>query len=330
MGRFINRLLRKHNVGKLALGQFLIFFAFLILDPAVVHDASYYNLYSEPWDPGSILINPQDSTPLSFDSDEPWIGTISSENVTWVTIQDNRTPVRVPIAWDSDDTPILYINMTQTFVAGPNPLVKREPGHRYVNPWCNIGSVDLEPGKYQIWVYEPSTDDGIVDYRVFNEGNTRNKVTKVEDEVVRRFIRTDFHLNSDFVIEEEGRYDLRAQVDSFKESRTMLVVPVRPLSFYMSVWIGIALIGIVVATKSYGVVRWIFRTETDGDTGDQGLLRFPADVAYFFSMGLEPNWKGGAFFRFPRGTARFFEWEPLTMKFPKGTAEFFDLPLGPP
>jgi hypothetical protein len=85
----------------------------------------------------------------------------------------------------------------------------------------------------------------------------------------------------------------------------------------------------VVVSKAKDFLTWVIRTDAAPSSRSEGPYEFPPDVAYFFAMGPEPNWKGGSFFLFTRGTREFFEWRPLELEFPEGMAEFFDLLEGP-
>ncbi len=339
MGNLIHRLLSRHNIGKLALGQVLVVLAFMLLDPPVVHHAAYYDPAFYEWDPSVVWGNSYDGYSLIV-GDNPPFATVYYVNRTSTECDINVTSivwdVNVSVIDDPDhedpDIPAIVVRVAPARMTNASvfPWVRPDTTDRYIDPWREIGSVDLDPGKYEIWVYEPSSDDGMVDYQVFNEGNTRERVTPVEKDATRKFGRFEYHLNSEFRIDDEGRYDLKAQVDSFKESRYMLVVPERPMAFYLVLWLGIGLIAMVVVTKSKDFLMWAIRTDAVHSSRIEGLYEFPPDVAYFFAMGPEPNWKGGAFFLFPRGTREFFEWRPIQLEFPEGTAEFFDLREGPP
>lgn len=317
MGNWKNRLLRKHNLVKLVLGQFLIVFAILLLNPYPVHDVYYWevNWFSESQftylDEFRAGTNPLNGTvngslDITIDGEE-------ASDVYWV-----NTTWTIDKLSSNDDDLIRLLFLDQFRTAGQT--VKS-------SPWVDIGSVDMDPGDYDVWVQYPAKDDGRVNYRVFAEDNTQVRVVEPDGEVTRKYGRNTLYLDCTFTIDEAGSYDMEAYRSALDRSYYMAVVPDRSVAYPIVLALGWLLILQVVTIKSYEVIRrWTDRTKQKGLHKERYL--FPPDVAYFFAMGPMLNWKGPAFFRFPRGTAEFFRWEPMDLEFPVRTADFFALGPG--
>jgi hypothetical protein len=121
---------------------------------------------------------------------------------------------------------------------------------------------------------------------------------------------------------------MEADRGALRHSYLMLVVPEKSWAYPFVVALGWLLILQVVTVKGYEFVKGrIERRRMVGRHVERYV--FPPDVAYFFAMGPEPAWKGGAFFQFPRSTADFLAWEPMNLEFPEGTDRFFDREPGP-
>ena len=315
MGNWKNRLLRKHNLVKLVLGQFLIVFAILLLNPYPVHDVYY-------WEVGDRFSNFPFKYPDYFQAGtNPLNGTVNgSQDVTIDGEEDSdvfwvNTTLTIDKLSINDDVFIRLVYLDQFRTADQS--VKS-------SPWVDIGSVELDPGDYEAWVLYPAKDDGKVNYRVFAEDNTHVKVVEPDGEVTRKYGRQTLYLDCTFTIDEAGRYDMEAYKSALDQSFYMAVVLERSLAYPIVLALGWLLILQVVTIKSYQVIRrWTDKTKQKGQHKERYV--FPPDVAYFFAMGPMLNWKGPAFFRFPRGTAEFFRWEPMDLEFPLGTAEFFAL-----
>lgn len=318
MGNWKNRLLRKHNLGKLVLGQFLIVFAILLLDPYPVHDVYY-------WEVGDRF-----SDYPYFGLDEfragtnPLNGTVNGSQVITIDGEEASDVFWVNTTWTIDN---LSINDDEFIRLLFLDQFRYDDQRVQSSPWVDIGSVELDPGDYDVWVLYPAKDDGRVNYRVFAEDNTHVKVVEPDGEVTRKYGRLTLYLDCTFTIDEAGRYDLEAYKSALDRSFYMAVMPERSLAYPILLALGWLLILQVVTIKSYQVIRrWTDRTKQKGL--DKERFVFPPDVAYFFAMGPEPNWKGPAFFRAPRGTAEFFRWRPMDLEFPVGTAGFFALGPG--
>jgi hypothetical protein len=321
MGNLRHRLLHEHSIGKLALGQFLMVFAFLVLSPPAVHEVYSWEVSG----PFSMCIvtdddlkagpNPLASNVTEGLSNEPI--RIHEDDLCW-TVE-----VRFYNGSASDDTDTIVVRSAP--IEFPYlPFNQPQPE----STWADIGTVELRRGVYEIWVAKPATNDGRVNYRVMDEDGQYVEVVQPRDEVTRRMMGHTFHLDSRFTIEERGEYRMEANRAALRQSYYMAVLPERSMAYPFVLSLGLSLVLLVVVSKSFRVYRgW---TERKAMARKRDLYAFPADTAYFFAMGPESNWKGPPFFRFPRGTADFFDWTPMSLEFPEGTAGFFDLgPEGP-
>lgn len=321
MGNWKYRLLRKHNLGKLVLGQFLLIFAILILDPYPVHEVfswdvmdPYDGIFFRTSDEFKAGTNPLNGTAETYDG-TIWIG---NDTNIWV-VQANLTVVNASSS--GNDTWPPYYSFLHDYYS-PSPPPKEQ------STWVDIGSVGLVPRNYNVWVLIPVGDDGEANYKVFTEDDTEIEVVEAGTEVTREYGRHTFYLDCSFTISERGTYHLEANRGALRHSYLMLVVPEKSWAYPFIVAIGWLLILQVVTVKGYEFVKG--RIERRRMVGRQvERYVFPPDVAYFFAMGPEPAWKGGAFFMFPRGTTDFLAWEPMNLEFPKGTDRFFDREPGP-
>lgn len=314
MGNWKHRLLRKHNLGKLVLGQFLLIFAILILDPYPVHDVYYWDVIDPFKDfpyfgPDSFKAG---TNPLNGSENDSYVFTIDGEETSDV-IFINTTWTLDRLSSSDDD----YFTLRH--------LDQFRYGNQRVqsNPWVDIGSVELKPGDYDVWVLYPASDDGRVNYKVEAEDLTDVRVVEADREVTRKYGRHTLYLDCTFTIEKAGVYYMEANGGALYQSFYMAVMRERTLAYPFALAIGWLLIIQVVTVKGY---EFVHRRRETARTKGQPKVRyvFPPDVAYFFAMGPEPAWKGGAFFQFPRGTDGFFRWVPMGLEFPTGTAEFFD------
>ena len=345
MGRILHRLLFRHNIGKLALGQFLLVFAVLILDPYPVHDVHSWDVMDPyPFHTGTFDEFRAGRNPLNNSSYGVWYATPRWETVLYsntsrpcLLIDDNATFITVA---SNTTGPDLLVNSTATIVMvnatndtitvrtthwteGPSFFLPTYANQAEEDPWVDVGSVELRPRTYEVWVLRPATRDGRENYQVTAGDGTSIDVREPRSPRTRERGGETFHLDCTFDVEERGEYRMRAERDALRSSLYMMVVPEKHIAYPLAIIIGWLLIAQVVVVKGYGFLRWLFDT-TDGDGRDRHRHVFPPDVAHFFAMGPQPNWKGGAFFRFPRGTGEFFEWRPLELEFPQGMAEFLD------
>ena len=325
MGNLLHRLLFRHNIGKLALGQFLLVFAVLILDPGPVYD-----VYS--WEV-------MDPIPPYIDFDDGfWAGT---EPLNSTTFGDSDIH-RPAFDFRNSNGSVTYVtNVTVTFhrvnhtdanITQVTPTVS--PVHFFLrgpyireeekDPWVDLDSVNLTPRRYEVWVLRYAAHDGKANYQVIAEDDTPIDVSVPTTPRTRDFAGHDFDLDCYFDIEEAGEYHMRADRSALRSSYYMMVVPERHPTYPLVLALGWLIILEVVVVKGHDFLRRSL-TWTHNTRRRRHEFIFPPDVAYFFEMGPEPNWKGGAFFRFPTGTKEFFEWAPMDLEFPPGTAGFFDL-----
>jgi hypothetical protein len=338
MGNWKLRLLRKHNLGKLVIGQFLIVFALWILNPYPVLDVAYWEVDSPFRDLSDIGLDEFKAGTNPLNESENGVLDPTGLDVTRGDLVWGNSTV-ISQNWSGTDDDLIVVNTTWTYhnasvtdddylwlipIYGydtPRVPVKRDP-------WVYIDSVELEPGDYDIWVLYPARDDGKVNYRVEADDLSDVRVIEPEEQITRKYGRDRFYLDCTFTIEKAGEYHVDAYRAALSESYFMAVIPERSLAYPLALAIGWLLILQVVTLKSHEYIKgWNDRKKMKGRHVERYV--FPPDVAYFFAMGPEPNWKGPAYFRFPRGTADFFRWEPMGLEFPKGTDRFFDWEPGP-
>jgi hypothetical protein len=302
-----------------------LIFAILILDPYPVHD-----VYS--WD----VTDPLYNLPLHFPDDfkagtNPLNDTVNGYGdfiSSWNDSFDRVVTTEVQFhngSWSSDSNNDTWITVT----AYPHDLFfwPVEPREE-LSPWVDIGSIKLFPWNYEVWVLRPAARDGRVNYKVFSEDNTTIKVVEPDKVVTREYGDETLYLDCTFTIDESGTYRMEADRAALSRSFYMAVIPEGSWAYPFTLAIGWLLILQVVTVKGYDLVkRWSDRTKNKGRHVERYV--FLPDVAYFFAMGPEPAWKGGAFFMFPRGTSDFLAWEPMSLEFPKGTDRFFDRDRNP-
>lgn len=333
-----NRLLRKHNIGKLVLGQFLIVFAVWILNPVPVFDVAYLEVTSPFGDYYGVGLDEFKAGPNPLNETGEMGLDLTGLDIARVDLIEINTTVTY-FNWSNSDDYLIVGNSTYTYINGSastDDYTWLFPFYSYQSPsvpvrkdpWIDIGSVELEPGDYDIWVLYPARDDGKVNYRVDGYQLPDVRVVEPDEQITRKYGRDRFYLDCTFTVEEAGEYYMDAYGAALSQSRFMAVIPERPVSYYFALAFGWLLIVQVVTVKGHEFVkRRIERKRMEGRPKE--LYVFPPDVAYFFAMGPEPNWKGGAFYKFPRGTSEFFNWEPMSLEFPAGTAEFLDAIPGP-